>query len=418
MKRLLAISWEMPPLSGPRAVQVTRTLEHLVPLGWSSTVICFGPRSTRYNQDYAADPERATNGAIELVRVPSPEEWLFFRALWRVCPPAKLMPDEKWVWIRRAAAAARRQAATRPHTAMASFGQPWSDHLVALRLRRETAMPWVAHFSDPWVDSPYARGASWQRRLWSRMERDVVGDADRLIFHNRQTADRTMSKYPAAWRSKVAIVPQGFEPESRTLNVARSTPAPLRVVYTGRFYDRMRTPENLLRAVAQLGLDRLRGRIAFDFFGHPSAAYARQARDLGLDTIVRFHGRVPPPQAVAAARAADLLLVIDAPSTGPNLFLPSKLVDYLALKKPILAITPREGASADLVRELGYTIVDPGDVDGIAAAVSSAIDAWQRGTAVVSPAHDEVASRYDIRQTARRFADVLDGLAPARTGAA
>ena len=26
VKRLLAISWEMPPLSGPRAVQVTRTL--------------------------------------------------------------------------------------------------------------------------------------------------------------------------------------------------------------------------------------------------------------------------------------------------------------------------------------------------------------------------------------------------------
>jgi len=34
VNRLLAICWDMPPLSGPRAVQVSRTVKHLVPLGW------------------------------------------------------------------------------------------------------------------------------------------------------------------------------------------------------------------------------------------------------------------------------------------------------------------------------------------------------------------------------------------------
>ncbi len=58
-KRLLAISWDMPPLSGPRAVQVSRTLKQLVPLGWESSVVCFGPRSPRYNQD----PELAAAAA-------------------------------------------------------------------------------------------------------------------------------------------------------------------------------------------------------------------------------------------------------------------------------------------------------------------------------------------------------------------
>ena len=86
MKRLLAISWEMPPLSGPRAVQVTRTLTALGELGWHSRVICFGPTSERYQQDYRIPVEEASIWTTTRLPVPSPEEWLFFRALWRACP--------------------------------------------------------------------------------------------------------------------------------------------------------------------------------------------------------------------------------------------------------------------------------------------------------------------------------------------
>ena len=194
-RRLLAISWDMPPLSGPRAVQVSRTLNHLVPLGWESWVVCFGPRSARYNQD----PELAVRlraPGVRLVPVPSLEERPVFRTLWRVVPPLKLLPDEKWVWIRAAARAAQRLAAERRFDVLVSFAQPFSDHLVGLRVRRATGLPWVAHFSDPWTDSPYLRGARWQQSLWKRLEAEVVQGADALVFVNAQTAERVMRKYP------------------------------------------------------------------------------------------------------------------------------------------------------------------------------------------------------------------------------
>jgi hypothetical protein len=90
-RRLLAISWDMPPLSGPRAVQVSRTLNQLVPLGWESSVICFGPRSNRYNQDRALATALEARGVTRLL-VPSLEERFAFRALWRLVPPLKNMP--------------------------------------------------------------------------------------------------------------------------------------------------------------------------------------------------------------------------------------------------------------------------------------------------------------------------------------
>ncbi len=128
MKRLLAISWEMPPLSGPRAVQVTRTLTALGSLGWRSRVVCFGPRSGRYHQDYRVPVEETSSGMTTRLPVPSPEEWLFFRALWRVCPPLKHHPDEKRVWLPGALAEARRSLAEEPADAIVSFAQPWTDH--------------------------------------------------------------------------------------------------------------------------------------------------------------------------------------------------------------------------------------------------------------------------------------------------
>jgi glycosyltransferase involved in cell wall biosynthesis len=415
LKRLLAISWEMPPLSGPRAVQVTRLLRYLVPLGWASTVICFGPRSNRYNQDYVIDPASGTDEAIELVRVPSPEESLLVRALWRVCPPVKLLPDEKSVWIGRAVAAARLRLAAGSFDALVSFAQPWSDHLIGLRLHRESGLPWIAHFSDPWVESPYVRGFAWQQWIWRRMERDVVANATRLVFQNSQTAGCTMEKYPAEWKRKVAVIPQGFDPDHALPAFVQQMrrAGPLRIVYTGRFYPGIRTPESVLQALSLLNPKRkLSGQITLDFYGFPFQPYVRRAEELGIADIVRFHGRVPPPAAVAAAREADMLLVIDAPSRGPSLFLPSKLVNYLPLRKPILGVVPAAGPSADLLRALDYPVVDPLDVEGIARMLSEAIDRWQRGALTVSTTHDATAWTYNIQETSRAFSALLDDTVP------
>src|SRR5262249_9115313 len=101
-----------------------------------------------------------------------------------------------------------------------------------------------------------------------------------------------------------------------------------------------------------------------------------------------------------------VLLVIDAPA-DEGLFLPSKLVEYLPAGKPILALTPPNGASADLVRALGYPVVAPDDEPGILAAVESLIVARQNGRLSRSASHQQIAQRYEIRNIAHAFADIL-----------
>jgi glycosyltransferase involved in cell wall biosynthesis len=412
-RRLLAISWEMPPLSGPRAVQVGRMLKFLVPLGWDSTVVCFAPRARRYGQDDELAESLRTPG-VTLVPVRSPEDTLFVRAVWRIVPPLKLLPDEHSVWIRPASRTALRLARTARFDVLVSFGQPWSDHLIGRRVHRATGLPWIAHFSDPWIDSPYLIGQSWQRRLWARMEAEVVRHANALVFTNTQTAAWVMRKYPREWQRKVHVVPHGFDPDVvEKLAGARNqrgaaAQGPLTIAHTGRFYEGMRTPEPLLRALAALTRRRpIAKELRVAFVGPADRSHRRLAIELGLDEMVEFTGRLPFAESLRRAADADVLMVIDAPSDD-SLFLPSKLIDYLPLDKPILALTPPHGASADVVRALGYPVVPPADEAAIASAIENLLDAKRQRRLAVAPPHRIAAQSYDIRRTAHLFSGILE----------
>ena len=249
------------------------------------------------------------------------------------------------------------------------------------------------------------------------MEEEVIREASAVVFVTDETADLTMAKYPDAWRRKVAVVPHGFDP-----SIAPAAPEPhdprrpLRIVHTGRFYAGVRTPLPMLRALAALNAralssgEMLADAIDVTFVGPHTTAFQRDAAALGVGSFVHFRDRVPPADAAAIAASADVLLVIDAPSgTGdaPSVFLPSKLVDYLPLRKPIFGITPDHGASARVLRRLGCPTVPPGDEAAIAAALDALVGRWRAGMLAVGAAFDHAVTEFDIRRTARLLDDVL-----------
>jgi hypothetical protein len=407
VKRLLAVSWEMPPLYGPRATQVAMSLAALADLGWRSTVVCLDPRRGGPHWRDGSEPKPIAN--VDLLRVPSPEEWTVLRAASRLAPVLRRLPDSARSWVGRAARAAGRAAATTQYEGLITFAQPWSDHLVGRRVHHRTALPWVAHFSDPWVDSPYTIAPRWLMSVWRRMEADVLREANAVVFVSEETADLVMRKYPSDWRRKVSFVPHGFRSASQqVLRAGERRQGPMRIVYTGRFYSGRRTPGSLLAAVARLNVDgQLRGAVEVLLVGPQVDEYAPDVQALGIDAIVTCRGRVSTDALSTLAADADVLLVIDAPSSGPSAFLPSKLVDYLRYRKPIVGLTPPAGASADLLRRLGCPVAPPDDVEAIVVLLSDLLRSWRAGTLAVSDRFDGVAAEYDIQSTTARLDSVL-----------
>ena len=407
VKQLLAVSWALPPILQPRALQVALTLKHLNGLGWRATAVCADPTSVARWVPLDPGLQTAYDGAYDVRRVTSWEASAAARVLFRLFPPLARRPDVSRPWLEGAVRAGNALLAGGGFSAMASFAQPWTCHLAGLRLKRSSGIPWVAHFSDPWADSPYLTGGARERRWHRRAEEEVIRAADRVVFVTPQTEEATMRRYPTSWRAKARVVPHGYD--------RNSSPSPsstarrggrLRVVYSGSFYG-PRTPLAFLQALAQ---PEVRGQAEAVFVGAVPARSREDVRRLGIEDAVVFAGPQPFMETMKLLGEADVLLVIDAPGTGGGLFLPSKLVDYLMFDKPILGMTPADGASADLLRRLGCPVTPPDDPAAAARALAELIRLHRDGTLGVSQAFRTAAAAYDARVTAQAFARILEDL--------
>ena len=99
------------------------------------------------------------------------------------------------------------------------------------------------------------------------------------------------------------------------------------------------------------------------FLGELRPADREWALGLGLGDALALEGFRPHAEALAAMRAADVLLLLVPRAGGRGLSVVSgKVYEYLAAERPILALVPPEGDAAALLRDTGSAwIADPDD---------------------------------------------------------
>jgi glycosyltransferase involved in cell wall biosynthesis len=368
---LLAVSFSYPPLAYPRSGQVARLLKNIP---FSTTLVCADERGAHRDPTLEPDAEALLRACL---RVPFPATRLRARADAAASrlrlPVWGKTPDQYASWTRpalRAVAAFAKSRSYRPDI-IVSFGQPMSDHLIGLKLKRLFRVPWVAHFSDPWTDNPFNRQDALSRRINLSLERKVMRHADLLVFTSRETVDLVMQKYPPEWRAKARVLPHSYD-ASLYPQAARDGGTETIVRYTGEFYGR-RTPRPLvetLRAILSTAPRLLEG-VRFELIGQVSPdALAESGIERLPEGLVVLRPPVNYVESLALAARADGLLIVDAPAAR-SVFLPSKLVDYIGAGRPILGLTP-PGASDELIRRLGGWAADPSD----AAAMRTAAEAF------------------------------------------
>jgi len=147
------------------------------------------------------------------------------------------------------------------------------------------------------------------------------------------------------------------------------------------------------------------------FAGTQQSVVHAEAERAGVTGIVRTVGYLASRDACALQRSADALLLLMADRPGSEDVYPGKIFQYLGAGRPILAMVP-EGAAADLVRKTGGGIVvGPSDAPSAARALIEMVRAKEAGRPVPG-ASPEVLIPYTRREIARRFATLLEEVAP------
>ena len=400
---ILAVSFYFPPLAGPQAVQVSRLLGAM---DAHVTVIAGATADEARDDSIAPEIDARMNAVFRIKHARSSIrrklDYLGRRARLALAD----VPDEKRAWARGACGFVL-SARNRPPDALITFGQPMSDHLFGLDFKQRAHVPWIAHFSDPWVDNPYRRDNPATARLNAQLERRVMQAADALVFTSPETVDLVMRKYDQSIRAKAHVLPhcydrelfEGFD-ESAADPGPGEQGGPYVIRSIGSFYgERSPVPfYQALEAVAQTS-PALLHEVSVEFYGYT------ETRLKGLidkypaaKKCIAFKGTVPYMESLRLCRDAHCLLVVDAPS-DTSVFFPSKLVDYLGAGRYIFAVPPG-GATRRIVTRAQGAAPPLDDPAAVAAALSELLK--NRPRTLSQPCEE-----YDKHTVAAQMMDIV-----------
>jgi len=146
--------------------------------------------------------------------------------------------------------------------------------------------------------------------------------------------------------------------------------------------------------------------IHFAFVGDGAAkpSLLKRIKELDLRNATTLPS-VPSARVPALLAAADVCLVplrdVDLFTT----FIPSKMFEYFAAGKPVVAAL--RGEAADIVRAAGAIVVEPEDSGAIAAAVELLAQHPDNRRQMGSQARRYVEAHYDRRILAQRYREIL-----------
>ena len=406
---LLAISFYYPPANNPRAIQVARLLRHA---GLATSLVCsaYVDITDRRDERQVSEAESFLQDIYRIPFTVSPLRRKITGLVSRVTRPVwEEWPDSFRSWkddVVSFLSDLFEQRKSKP-TAMITFGSPMSDHLIGLEIKRTHKLPWMAHFSDPWVDNPFKNYGWLTGRANLILERQVVESADRLLFTSEETIDLVMAKYPEQLREKCRVLTHSYESSKYRHDQRPMDEVTIR--FLGDLYG-LRTPRPLFKALDSIHREKpkLLENLKLEFVG---SMCELDVMEMGLrelpPNLVVLRETVAYNESLDLMSSADGLVVIDAPAdTSP--FLPSKLVDYIGAGKPVLGITP-PGTASRLIVELGGWVGNPADPQQVKEALEEFIGAlrelrknkqrvWGEGA---------VRLRYDAKSVGKGFRDLV-----------
>ena len=440
MKKLLIVAYPFPPTGGAPVKRTLKFLKFLPHYGWRPAVLTVEERMARHpdpsllpeipagipvyrawspgrffkKKESSGTPTRASAGKAD--RASGRGGWIRrFRGFLRTWVA---IPDAFILWAPFAVARGLRIIRREKVSVIYSTAPPFTDHLVALVLKKITGKPLVVDFRDAWIAEPAKVWPhSTRKRIESRLEEKVIRGADAVISATEGVTRDFRERYPREDPLKFHTITNGYDGEDfRGIRPVSSSAAKLRIVHTGIFRLE-RSPRTFLNALSLLLKERpqLRERVEVVFVGKnlplsDGKRVEEYVREFGLEDVVEIGGFVSRRESLAYQKSADLLLLVVGkvpPDLTDKYGIPGKVYDYIASGVPILAITD-EGPVSRLVRRTRTGVVAP--VEDV-AAIKNLLAALLEGERIPYEPDEEEVGRYDFARLARRLADVLDGVA-------
>lgn len=335
---------------------------------------------------------------------------IFVRAFFKLGPQIlthtiRDLPDKSYYqWYLYALRKGRKYLNNGTVSYLHSISVPYSAHLVALKLKKEYNLPWIAQFYEPWANNSYRIPKLWVWRRNEVWERTVAEHADLIIHNSDEMVNSWMKRYGAIVENKIVSLPMSFNFDRfQKLQTNKHDSNKLQICHIGHLY-RLRRADAFLCALSSLFEEtpEYRNKIEISFVGRMDQEDLNLIDELQLQDNVKVLGSLSELECINYYEKADLFLVIESPKQG-KLFFPSKLIRYYYYGKPIIGLTCEGSVLYNQLNKNGHFAFTPNDIDGIKNYLIRAINNYSSLLDINKDAWRE----FEARDVAMNYSNLL-----------
>ncbi len=430
-KKVLILTYYWPPAGGPGVQRVLKFAKYLPEFGWDPIIL------TVQNGEYPAIDESLSKDIPESCKVyktKALEPNIFYRKFTGMksdekIPVANLaqknvswkkklsnwvrlnlfIPDAKIGWIPYAVSRGKKIIEVEKPDIIFSSSPPPTVHLVAKKLAKWSGLKWVADFRDPWTDIYHYDGV--ERSAYAlnkdlRLEKSVIAKATKTIVVSKHIGTYLLKdNFP---NKSVEIITNGFDETDFKQPVQPEPDDSFTIAYAGKI-NNQQNPKNFWKAVSELKKEN--PTFASDFklllMGNITDDVYSSLKTNKLEDNIENKGYVSHPKMIENISKSQLLLLL-IPNTSKNIsIVPGKIFEYLATRKFIIGIGPKDGDSAEILNDADAgEMFEFTDFDSLKSRIAKQYQNWQDNK--TEQLNESALNKYTRKELTSKLTQLFD----------
>ncbi|WP_289062565.1 glycosyl transferase family 1 [uncultured Zobellia sp.] len=306
------------------------------------------------------------------------------------------IPDARKYWIKPSVKYLSDIISKEGIETIITTGPPHSVHLIGRQLKKDKGLTWLADFRDPWTSIGYHKELKLTKsseKKHKELEYAALNEADRILV----TSATTKLEFEQITKQPISVITNGYDSDyENDADLDHNfTISHIGSLLTGR------NPKNLWKVLSQIAAENavFRGDLQLEFMGVVSQDVMDSMYRYELGPYIKMRGYGSHAEAQRRQQRSQLLLMIEIDSEETKGIIPGKLFEYMVVKRPILAVGPKNWEAGKIIEQTVAGKVF--DYDAEAELKKTILDWYndfKKGTITSESIHIEKYSRKALTQ--------------------
>ncbi len=317
------------------------------------------------------------------------------------------IPDARVLWVKPSVKFLKKYLRKNAVDLIVSTGPPHSMHLIAMKLKEETGIPWVADFRDPWTGIDYYDElllTSRADKMHKELQKKVLSRADHVITVSRANKE----EFNCMGFDHVSVITNGYDPDDIKTELVTPDQA-FTIAHIGTFmYNR--NPGTLWQVLRQLKNENpaFANDLRIKLAGKIDQRIIRDIRQNGLENSLILMDYLPHDKAVRELKKSQLLLLVINKTGNNKGMLTGKVFEYVSSERPVLCLGPQGSDVERLLKETKTgNFVEMDDTAGLKKNILHFYTAFRKGALSVEP---ENLTQYTRKNLTEKLSAIFDQL--------